>query len=180
MDNQEPARTTVNVKGVEVPAWEIAKKQASMNDESLGTVVSRALYQMGKTDLLRPEPASNEPANQHALWANPDADLPSLLHSAAALAQATGGSLKVVPGLTTLLTERVRRERGLPPAKARGFALNGKAAANLLSENGNPGGKPPLLETPEPAAESESPIHIVASGVDAGPVVAAGADQRRS
>ena len=146
MDNPAAQKTTVNVKNVEVDAWDIARKQAAKNDESLGSIVSRALYQMGKTDLLEPGNASGSSANLNGRAANPGTDLPTLLHAAAALVQATGGSLDVVTGLKSLLNERVREERGLPPTRRRKtLLLNGKASANLLSETGNPGGSPPLL-----------------------------------
>jgi hypothetical protein len=150
VDNPETQRTTVNVKNVDVDAWEIARKHAARNDESLGSVVSRALYQLGKTDLLEPKMASRASANLMGITTDRSTDdLPTLMQAAAALAAATGGSLKVVPGLTTLLTERIRRERGLPPIVKRAVRQNGEAVANLLSANGNPGGNPALSE-PEP------------------------------
>lgn len=131
-DDANPDEQTiiVNIKGVRKSAWKGAKDLADKHKEPMGDLVSRALEQLIRIDTgpreIFPERDGISPpisANLNPKSANPDshedAALAELLNAAAAVSAHNERQLKSVPGLTSLLAERVRAARGLPPAKPR-------------------------------------------------------------
>ena len=132
-DGANPAvkTTIVNVKGVEVEAWEMAKDLSNRHDESLGSVVSRAIRQLHQIDRGPRELPPLVSANLIPKTANPDDDgLVALLNAAAAIAASNERKLSSVPGLTSLVAERVRAARGLPPLAPRRL----RGAQRLIAE----------------------------------------------
>lgn len=115
----------VNVKEVRRNSWKAAKDLADKRDETMGSLVSRAIDQLIRVEAAGPgaiveiKPANLVPKNETVKLiprtANTDMlDLIELIKAAAALPE-----IKAVPGLRSLLAERVRQARGLPPPKPR-------------------------------------------------------------
>jgi hypothetical protein len=126
MDNSEVKKTTVNVKDVEAEAWEMCRKLAAKHDENLGAIVSRALRQLYQIDSgpreLSPTVASNliqKSANPMLTPEMPSPYIVQLLNAGAAIAASNDRKLRSVAGLSSLLAEKVRAERGLPPLASR-------------------------------------------------------------
>jgi hypothetical protein len=99
------ALACANKSGLTIPEW-----------------MDRAVHSQARLDQgenIFPPSRPGSPAPPPTPLAS-DADLIGLLHAAAALA-ATDPERKVaaIPGLKTLLAERVRSARGLPPVKLR-------------------------------------------------------------
>jgi hypothetical protein len=144
VDNPEEAETQINVKRVRVRSWEAARKLAAKHGEHMGSILSRAIDQMARMDNSPRELPPVQMRNPAAISGNPPSDLVPLLNAAAAVAAATGGKITVVPGLATLLKDRVRAERGLPPSPLR---LHGPQFAGQSSnQNGQSRQKAALLE----------------------------------
>jgi hypothetical protein len=118
--NPDDQTIIVNVKGVSKKSWESAKKLAFKRDESMGALVSQGL---DKLIPIEPRGTTMDvvvavPENDTKLIpkpANPD------YISTRELLQIGAGyqDLKAVPGLRSLIAERLRAMRGLPPAKPR-------------------------------------------------------------
>lgn len=124
MDNSEVKKTTVNVKDVEAEAWEMCRKLAAKHDENLGAIVSRALRQLYQIDSGPRELSPTVASNLIPKSANPTPEMPApyivqLLNAGAAIAASNDRKLRSVPGLSALLAEKVRAERGLSPLAPR-------------------------------------------------------------
>ena len=143
MDNPEEAETTINVKRVKAASWEAARKLAAKHGEHMGATLSRAIDQMANSDTFPREIPPSPSGNPIAISGNPTSDLVPLLHAAAAVAAATGGKFTVVPGLASLLKDRVRAERGLPPSPPR---LNGQSIGQSFNQSGQSRQETALLE----------------------------------
>jgi hypothetical protein len=149
MDNPEIERIQVNIKGVEKPAWEIARKQSSRHNESFGSVVSRALYQMDKQDSgPRELPPINALTVPEPLRAIPEGNLSEprgnpvvkttheTIAFLASIAAETGDKIADVPGMRALITDLVREARGLPPLPKRLVGPRRGKVAAVAHENG--------------------------------------------
>jgi hypothetical protein len=132
MDNPEAKKIIVNVKSVDPDAWEMARKLASKHDESLGSVVSRALRQLYNIDTGPREIMPNGKANLIPETANPPGlsedqitarimALAAFQQSAAAMKQARMRPIVRHPLLAPLIGE----SRALA-ARANGHAAEGE------------------------------------------------------
>jgi hypothetical protein len=68
MGNPDQERTTINVKGVLVSAWETAKKAANKQNETMGSWLSRAIPHLAN---LEAGPREFPPVNPEPNSANP-------------------------------------------------------------------------------------------------------------
>lgn len=128
MGNPLDERTTINVKGVSVTAWERAKKAANKQDETMGTWLSRAAEHLANLeDGPREFPPMVTPANLPLEMGNPPPapapveNLGQLMQGMAALAAATGTppAKADTRRLYALVDDRVRQARGQPPRPVR-------------------------------------------------------------
>ena len=149
MGNPDDERTTINVKGVSVRAWERAKASAIRQGQPMGVWLSRAIVQLADMEAgPREFPPANPSANLGAGTGNPGpaatmtaADLADLMRGMAAYAEATGvpQAKADVRRAYGLADELVRDARGIP-RKPRPV---GKTAGQSLLEKGK---AVPLIE----------------------------------
>lgn len=98
MNTEEVKKLIVNVKGVDLDAWEMARKLAARHDESLGSVVSRSVRQLYNADTGPRESVPNGSANLSHEIANLTEDqrtariqaVASMMQGLAAIKTATG------------------------------------------------------------------------------------------
>lgn len=132
MDNPDQIeKTVINVKGVDKPAWEAARRGAAQTGDSMGKWLSEAIYMRGKIDagaILSPGLASVKNGHESG---NP-IDLPTianLLQTAVEAARLSGKPLPVrLRGLLHgLVDQQIRAARGMPqiPYRPRAPIHNG-------------------------------------------------------
>ena len=136
MANPEDERTVINVKGVSVEAWEIAKKAANKQGEPMGTWLSRAARTQANLEdgprELPPLPVANLGRNSGNPSLLPIEQLGALMQGMAALSAATG--TPPAKGVTrrayALVDDHIRDASGLRPGLF-GFGRLVKRAGNL-------------------------------------------------
>jgi len=137
MDDADSERTTINVKSVDVIAWNRAKSAANLQKQSMGVWLSRAINRLADAEDGRrefpPVPKANlvpEMGNLSPLPGNPSMDpdeqsvirrdMAALMQGAAALA-AAGAPLPKGPlrRAYRIAEDQMRAAQGLPPAPVR-------------------------------------------------------------
>lgn len=157
MDNPDDEKTTINVKGVFVKAWETAKKAANRQEMTMGLWLSRASETQANLEAGPMEiPAANLPAQPGNPLTLPAEDLAAMMAGMVALAGATGvqPSKRTVRQVYGLIEDRVRLARADAPV------IVGKAARqSLASERQSvPPRRQPLILHPETRHVAESGI----------------------
>lgn len=146
MDNPDTETTTVNVKGMPVSAWKLAREAAGRTDETLGEWLSRAIRQLAEAERSGPRvippatPAEPRQAVDLEAVAAAATGLGEMMKGMAALAQASG----VMPAERTVRGVYAAAARiGRPPRAPQ--AAN--KPANLRAGIGYPA-RGPAIEAP--------------------------------
>jgi hypothetical protein len=124
MDNPDTETTTVNVKGMPVSAWKLAREAAGRTDETLGEWLSRAIRQLAEAERAGPRvipPDTPAAAQQPADLSDAAAGLAGLMQGMAALATASSvpPSKAAVRDVYAAARDLARVARGLPAVKPR-------------------------------------------------------------
>lgn len=123
--NPDDQTTIVNIKDVRKNIWKGAKELADKRKEVMGSLVSRALDQLIRVEEAGPGavldiiPANLVPKNETVKLIPKSANPEDLSTIELLRVGATYQDLKAVPGLRSLLAERVRVARGLPLPSSR-------------------------------------------------------------
>lgn len=104
------------IRGFPVATRKLALACAAKAGLTMPEWMDRAVHSQSRIDRDESVFPPLAKVNGHA---DDDEGLVELLNAAAAIAAANGRQLRSVPGLTSLVAERVRKARGLPPLAPR-------------------------------------------------------------
>lgn len=155
MDNPDDEKTTINVKGVYVKAWETAKKAANRQNMTMGLWLSRASETQAN---LEDGPMEIPAANPTPDWVKPAIltadEIGVMMSGMVAMAGATGvqPSKRTVRQVYGLIEDRVRL------ARSDAFVIVGKASRQSLAPTRQSTGprRQPLILDPETRDVGES------------------------